>query len=133
MAENFGVRLTLENVHWCMYSNAGIAKQLEPYLGSGNLGYTLDVKQAVQSGDSIEAYCGDMGNRLCNVHLCDTILKNGEIYTCLPNRGQVDFRSLAECILKQNPKSSVTLEVYAPDYKDLDELKQSYQCALQTL
>ncbi len=127
IASSFGVRLTLENVHWCMYARNGLATLLEPFVLDSGLGYTLDVKQAMQSGDSVESYLQDMGERLCNVHLCDVIMRGDEMDTCLPGRGKVDFTALAEAIKRQNPKASVTMEVYAPDYRSMDELKQSYQ------
>ncbi len=126
MAASFGVRLTLENVHWCMYNQSGLAQTLSPYLADSQLGYTLDVKQAVQSGDSIEDYLKDMGNRLCNVHLCDVTCRDGLIQTCLPGQGQVDFAALAQKIKRINANASVTMEVYAPDYRTLEELQQSY-------
>ncbi len=126
LAASFGVCLTLENVHWCMYNLSGLAKTLSPYLKDCNLGYTLDVKQAVQSGDRIEDYLLDMGQRLCNVHLCDVQCRDGQMYTCLPGRGQVDFHALARSIKRANPNASVTMEVYAPDYKTLEELRKSY-------
>ncbi len=132
MAASFGVKLTLENVHWCMYARSGLAGLFEPYLGNCGLGYTLDIKQAVQSGDLMEDYVNDMGKRLCNVHLCDVITQEGEMYTCLPGKGQVDFAALAKALASQNPQASITLEVYASDYRSMGDLKQSYQylCAV---
>jgi sugar phosphate isomerase/epimerase len=126
LAESFGVRLTLENVHWCMYAQSGLAALLEPHLGGCSLGYTLDVKQAVQSGDAIEDYFFDMGKRLCNIHLCDVVRRNNEVHTCLPGQGEVDFERLCTMAAAQSPEASVTLEVYSPDYETIAELRQSY-------
>ena len=71
LADSYGIRLTLENVHWCQYHEVGYAKNLRPFLEDCSLGYTLDVKQAAQSGYPMEGYLEEMGDRLCNLHLCD--------------------------------------------------------------
>lgn len=126
MTASHGVNLTLENVHWCMYNQSGFAKALSPYLDDCPLGYTLDVKQAVQSGEDVQDYLEDMGARLRNVHLCDVLCRNGTVRTCLPGRGQVDFSALAHDVKRVNPNASVTLEVYAHDYRSMEELQQSY-------
>ena len=121
IASSFGVRLTLENVHWCMYARSGLAKLLDPHIKDSNLGYTLDVKQAMQSGDAIQDYLLDMGARLCNVHLCDVLMRGDQMQTCLPGHGMVDFMALSEALKQKNPQAFVTMEVYAPDYRDMEE------------
>lgn len=133
MADARGVRLTLENVHWCLYHEPDYARQMEPYLAGVSLGYTLDTKQAAQSGFDMMAYLTDMGSRLANVHLCDVAPRvNGEgLRTCLPGQGTLDFPMLAHALRKQGYQGPVTLEVYPGDYRTEQELGQVYQSLCQ--
>ena len=67
-----------------LYHEVGYAKNLRPFLEDCSLGYTLDVKQAAQSGYPMEGYLEEMGDRLCNLHLCDITEQEGMVYTsCL--------------------------------------------------
>ena len=61
MAADHGVLLALENVHWCMLSDPCALEALDPYVDGVTLGYTLDVKQAVQSGYTPWTYLERMG------------------------------------------------------------------------
>lgn len=133
MADARGVRLTLENVHWCLYHEPDYARRMEPYLDGVSLGYTLDTKQAAQSGYDMMEYLTDMGDRLANVHLCDVAPReNGQgLRTCLPGRGMLDFHALARALQKQHYKGPVTLEVYPGDYQSEQELGRIYQSLCQ--
>lgn len=132
LAATYGVRLTLENVHWCLYAQSGMAQALAPYVADSTLGYTLDIKQAAQAGEDASAYLADMGDRLCNVHLCDLLLQDGTVHTCLPGQGTFDFASLAAILKRTHRNASVTMEVYPSDYQDDEQLAQAYRrlCAL---
>lgn len=127
IAATYGVRLTLENVHWCVYAQSGMARQLAPYVADSALGYTLDVKQAAQAGEDAYAYLQDMGERLCNVHLCDLIVRDGAVQTRLPGQGEFDFSALADVLKRTHPEASVTMEVYPSDYQNDEQLAQAYQ------
>lgn len=133
MADARGVRLTLENVHWCLYHEPDYARRMEPYLDGVSLGYTLDTKQAAQSGYDMMEYLTDMGDRLANVHLCDVAPReNGQgLRTCLPGRGMLNFPVLAQALQKLHYKGPVTLEVYPGDYQSEQELGRIYQSLCQ--
>ena len=127
LADSYQVRLTLENVHWCQYHEVGFAKALEPYLSQCDLGYTLDIKQAAQSGFPMEGYMQEMGQRLCNVHLCDITEKDGRIYTSLPGQGAFDFADLSKKLKEKNFQGAVTMEVYPDDWEKDEALKRAYE------
>ncbi len=127
LADSYGVRLTLENVHWCQYHEVGYAKNLEPHLGDCSLGYTLDIKQAAQSGYPMEQYLEEMGNRVCNVHLCDIEQQGDYVITSLPGRGKFDFKHMANLLRERNFDGAVTMEVYPDDWAEEDELKNSFR------
>ena len=126
IASAYGVRLTLENVHWCTYANSGMAHALAPYVVESALGYTLDVKQAAQAGEDAYAFLADMGERLCNVHLCDLVVCQQDVQTCLPGQGSFDFAALAQVLRRTHPQANVTMEVYPSDYQDDEQLLQAY-------
>lgn len=127
LAESYGVRLTLENVHWCQYHEAGFAAAIAPYLNGCSLGYTLDIKQAAQSGCPMEAYLAEMGDRLCNVHLCDVTQKGDAVTPSLPGRGAFDFAALAETLRQRGFDGAVTLEVYPDNWQNEAELGHAYE------
>lgn len=133
MADARGVQLTLENVHWCLYHEPDYARRMEPYLQGVSLGYTLDTKQAAQSGYDMMDYLTDMGARLANVHLCDVAPRADKkgLRTCLPGQGTLDFSTLAQALREQHYDGPVTLEVYPGDYQSEQELGQVYQSLCQ--
>ena len=92
----------------------------------GFLWSTLDVKQAAQSGYPMEGYLEEMGDRLCNLHLCDITEQEGMVYTSLPGQGNFDFVHLAALLREKNFNGAVTMEVYPDDWEKENELRQSF-------
>ncbi len=127
IAGEYGIKLGFENVHWCMYSYAGFAAELKKHTMSDNLYFTLDIKQAVQSGDSINAYIADMGDRLINVHICDYRVEAGSVSLHLPGRGECDFGGLCKALALAGYNGPMIMEVYANNYQSLDELYDCYR------
>lgn len=127
-AKKKSVKLAYENVHWCWYSQPGFAKKLTAQPGTEDLYFTLDIKQAVQSGYPIGDYIDDMGGRLAHVHLCDYIAdeKKG-IVPALPFSGQTDWRDLKERLQNAGFDGTAMLEVYPSDYSSYDELAEVYR------
>ena len=113
-------------MHWCQYHEVGYAKNLRPFLEDCSLGYTLDVKQAAQSGYPMEGYLEEMGDRLCNLHLCDITEQEQMVYTSLPGQGNFDFVHLAALLREKNFNGAVTMEVYPDDWEKENELRQSF-------
>ncbi|QWT55435.1 sugar phosphate isomerase/epimerase [Christensenella sp. MSJ-20] len=126
MAADHGVLLALENVHWCMLSDPCALEALDPYVDGVTLGYTLDVKQAVQSGYTPWTYLERMGKKLRHVHICGTrVRKDGSIATCMPEEQPGLMEELLSRLCAQEYDGDVVLEVYNQDYGDYNDLARS--------
>ena len=126
-AKEYDVRFLWENVHWCVYQQPNFAHRLLEYCDHPNLGFTLDNKQAMISGYTVDAYIEDMGSRLSNVHICD-YYKNKEGYylTCLPGTGDLDLAHLKSSLQEAGYDGQATLEVYSSNYQTYAELSNCF-------
>lgn len=131
-AKPYHVALCYENVHWCWYRYPGFARELVQNSTSDNLYFTLDMKQAAQSGYDVLQYIDDMGARLRHIHVCDyeNHPEKGVI-PCLPFRGQTDWTSVRQRLREIRYSYLLMLEVYANDYGGYGELKQTYDAFTQ--
>jgi sugar phosphate isomerase/epimerase len=126
MAAEYGVTLTLENVHWCMLSDPDALETLDPFVDGATLGYTLDVKQAVQSGHTPWRYLERMGKKLRHVHICGTrVREDGSVATCMPEQQPGLMEELLSRLYAQEYDGDVVLEVYNQDYGDYNDLARS--------
>ena len=115
-----GVSLCLENVEWATYNRpsvfATLAKELPDLRG------VLDIKQARISGYPYEEYLTEMGNRLAYAHVSD-INDMGKM--CLPGQGCFDFDTMVKRLKDVGFNGALLVEVYADNYTQPIELKQS--------
>ena len=126
-AKERGVRLAYENVHWCWYQQPGFARELLKYVGSDNLYFTLDIKQAAQSGFEVSEFIGDMNGRLAHIHLCDYRKDNEKgIIPCLPFEGEMDWQGMRKQLKQMNYDGMLMLEVYPSDYDTYEDLLANY-------
>lgn len=121
-----GVRLCLENVEWALYNRPGLFQTFKRYCP--DLGGVLDIKQARISGYPYEAYLEDMGGSLAYVHVSDFKEDGG---MCLPGRGAFDFDTLLKRLRDGGFDGAVIIENYQNDYRELKELKDSYDYLLE--
>lgn len=127
LAKSYGIKLTWENVHWCWYAQPLFPEKLQKHLGDANLYYTLDVKQAAQSGYEPIEYIKHTADRLQNVHICDYVKTcNRGIVPVLPFNGEMDFDSLKKALANIEYSGAVMLEVYSDNYSNFDELRKTY-------
>ncbi|MEG2361310.1 MAG: sugar phosphate isomerase/epimerase [Christensenella sp.] len=126
-AKKKGVKLAYETVHWCWYNAPGFARELLKHVESDNLYFTLDIKQAAQSGYEIADYIDDMGARLAHIHVCDYI-KDAEkgIIPCLPFDGEMDWTGMKKKLKRMDYRGLLMLEVYPNDYASYDDLLENY-------
>ncbi len=113
-----GVRLCLENVHWALYNEPGIFRELKERCPQ--LSGVLDVKQARLSCYPYQMYIKDMEGSISHVHLSD-VDENGKI--CLPGRGIFDFEECLRRLKDAGFNGAALIEVYAGDYGEYRELK----------
>lgn len=127
IAEDYGVKLCYETVHWCWYHFPDFAPELLRHVDSSNLYFTLDLKQAAQSGYSPTEYIDRMEGRLKHVHVCDYVeTEDGRIMPCLPLRGDAPWENIRNKLIETHFDGYLVLEVYMNDYKDYGELLDSY-------
>lgn len=126
MAESYGVRLTLENVSWCFFREPEFALRLLDAMKQDGLHFTLDIKQAVRSGNDPFAFTELLGDRIDAVHCCDCRLENGRVRYLLPPRGGFDFSGLIRALRGKGFDGDVLLEVYSDTYSSLEELCDSF-------
>ncbi|MDL2238049.1 sugar phosphate isomerase/epimerase [Christensenellaceae bacterium OttesenSCG-928-K19] len=127
-AKEYGIALCYENVHWCWYNMPGFARELLSHVTSDNLYFTLDMKQAAQSGYSLFDYIEDMGDRLRHIHVCDYITSPERgILPCLPFHGETDWNRLRQVLGERGYRGMLMLEVYSSNYGAYEELKQNYE------
>jgi len=125
LAGEYGLRLAWENVSWCLFSHPGFAAEVLPHVKSDNLGFTLDVKQAVRSGHDPFDYLAAMGKRLCHVHLCDYDLQKPDYGLCLPGKGTFDFQRLFSELKANGYAGAAIIEPYSDIYGKVEELSVS--------
>lgn len=127
LAQSYGVALCYENVHWCWYNSPGFATALKQHTHSDNLYFTLDMKQAAQSGFPVLEYMKDMGNKLRHVHVCDYKLDEERgIVPCLPFEGEANWEGIRNKLIEIGYDGYLMLEVYATNYGKYAELKDTY-------
>lgn len=117
----YNVQLCLENVHWALYNEPKIFKQIQSRCP--NLKGILDVKQARLAGHSYIDYIHDMQNSIAFAHVSDCT-SDGKM--CLPGKGIFPFDECIKYLQGYGFDGSLIIEVYANDYKEYTELYQSY-------
>lgn len=128
VASEYGVRLCYETVHWCWYQYPEFAQKLLEHVYSDNLRFTLDMKQAAQSGYDCCEYIDKMGGRLSHVHVCDyRVEPDGGVEPAMPMEGQADWSSLRDKLWEIGYDELLMLEVYTMNYQSLQELLDSYE------
>lgn len=121
IAAEYGIALCFENVHWAHYAHPGFFTGIREYCSE--LCGCLDIKQAMQSGYSVEDYIKEMGDRIRTVHVCDY---DADGRLCAPGRGIFDFQRLFGLLRDCGADCPVLMELYSGDYEDLDELTRSF-------
>jgi sugar phosphate isomerase/epimerase len=126
LAESYGIQLTLENVSWCVFNEPSFGARLLDVIGTGELRFTLDVKQAVRSGHDPVEYVRAVGDYIVNLHLCDaTELSNGAVRYEMPGFGGYDFPALFCALAAHGYEGPALIEVYSDMYRDIPALYHS--------
>lgn len=127
VASAYGITLTLENVSWCVFNTPEFGRSLRESLGDDRLKFTLDVKQAVRSGQDPLAFVDALGTGIVNVHLCGAEkMADGRLALSMPGRGSFDFAALHAALQRQKAKYAAFIEVYSDMYSDFSELYDSF-------
>ena len=125
MAEDHGLRLTLENVSYSIMPTPEIGLTLQALMNK-TLYHTLDVKQSIRAGVDPMAFVNAFGERILAVHACDCDCENGTPRFCLPPRGGFDFKRVTDALGKKGFTGTALLEAYSDMYRDVAELRDAY-------
>ena len=107
LAKDRGMVIGWENVCWCQLTTP--ERVLEAKAALPQVRFTLDIKQAARAGRNPLEYVYAMGDRLCNVHVCDWH-DDGKL--CLPGEGDFDFAALMKALREVGYNGPVILEPY---------------------
>lgn len=127
-AASFGVVLAQENVERCRSRSSGFIQRMGKYLGD-DVRFVLDLKQALRSNESIFDMLDAMGDKVCHLHLSDSMGTE----SCLPpGQGMFDFAALKKRLKALNYAGCGVVELYRENYRNPEELYESY-CYLQAI
>lgn len=120
IANEYGITLCLENVHWAAGNTPKFFKEMLPYCE--NVGTVLDIKQARQSNYDVNDYLQVMGDRLKNVHVSD-VDENDEI--CMVGKGVFDFKKFINKLDEMNYAGPIMIEQYSKNFDAYEEVSES--------
>ncbi len=121
-AGEYDVSLAWENVYWCLSYSPDMIRAVMEHVTAGNIGFTLDIKQANRGGIDYGEYLDVMAEKLMNVHVNDYSPGN---MCLLPGRGQLDFERFYRQLDKINYKGPLTIEVYRDNFLHYGEIIES--------
>lgn len=119
-ARQHGMAVGWENVCWCQLTTP--QRVLEAKKALPQVRFTLDIKQAMRAGCDPVEFIRAMGEKLCNVHICDWT-QDGKL--CLPGEGNVDFKSLMHELRAVGYDGPVIMEPYLALIKSDEALLRS--------
>ncbi|MEN6594290.1 MAG: sugar phosphate isomerase/epimerase [Clostridiaceae bacterium] len=126
LARSYGIQLTLENVSWCVFNEPEYGLRLLEAIGSEDVKFTLDVKQAVRSGFDPLDFIRAVGSQIVNVHLCDaTKLESGAVRYDMPGFGAYDFDRMFTALANVGYRGPAFIEVYSDMYDEIPTLYES--------
>lgn len=113
-----GIKLSQENVSWCMSSDINFLKMIKEEC-KYPIYFTFDIKQSYKAGIEPEKYIDIMGKNIINLHIND----RDDMNLCLlPGQGNVNYKKLFQK-LKGNEYNGIgIIEVYSDNYSKYDEL-----------
>ena len=127
LAQEHGIKLAWETVHWCWYRDPDFPVKLMQHTPHDNLYFTLDVKQAAQAGHDPAEYIAATGGKLANVHLCDYRYSEEKgMGPTLPFEGDLNIEALKSELAACGYDGPVILEVYSSNYQDYTQLQENY-------
>ena len=121
-AENTGARPAQENVRQHRSGSTAFLRGMREYLGE-ECAFVLDVKQCRLSGCTVEETARAMGDRLCHVHLSDSL---GEKACLLPGEGEFDLAAFRRLLESLAYRGTVVTEVYRDSFSGEKELEKAY-------
>ena len=121
ISQEQGIKLSQENVSWCMSSNLDFLLYLREEM-KDSLYFTLDIKQAYKAFTEPEKYLDIMKENINNLHIND----RDEKHLCmLPGKGKVDYKNIFSKLNNIGYKGISIIEVYRENYSGYNELMEA--------
>ena len=128
IAADHGLELLWENVSWCAMRDPEDVRQVMELLP--DMGFVLDVKQALRAGVEPLRMLEAMGGRVRHVHVLDW---DAEDRLRLPGQGTIDWRALIGALRAQGYDGAVVLEPYEWMTRDHDAVRRSLECLREAM
>lgn len=119
IAEEYGIKLCLENVHWSLFNTPDFYASMKSF--APNIGTVLDIKQAWQSGYDWRDYIRVMSDSISNVHVSD--VSDGQIK--MVGKGSFPFGELASRLVDVGYDGPLIIEQYSKNYDSFDEVAEA--------
>ncbi len=122
-SEKYDVSVILENVARSESSNNRYLEELKRNL-KDDIGFVLDIKQAVRSGHDPFEVLEVMGQNTKHIHISDF---TDESDCLLPFKGGFDFEAFFKKLLDMNYDGCVMIEVYNDCYNEYNDIVNSLE------
>lgn len=120
VAAEHGLEMLWENVSWCSLRGPEDAGEILKRFP--DMGFVLDVKQALRAGETPFAMLDAMDGHVRHVHALDM---DAAGRLCLPGQGTVDWPGLMRALRSVGYDGAVILEPYEWMARDHDALRRS--------
>lgn len=122
-AAQHGIILCQENVNGYRSADPEFLNVLNEY-SNNKINFTLDIKQCVRAGYSVNEIISAMGSNIKHVHISDHSVASDCL---LPLHGGFDFKSLFNIMDSLDYCGDYMIEVYNSAYSDYKEIISSYK------
>lgn len=117
--QDYGITLCQENVVRCKCGSSDTVRRMRELIGE-EVHFTLDVKQAVRSGEDVFEMMEAMGDRIAHVHISDHTVA----HDCLPpGTGEMGYAAFFRRLRQLGFDGNVILELYRENFTGDNELQ----------
>ncbi|MCI6640204.1 MAG: sugar phosphate isomerase/epimerase [Pygmaiobacter massiliensis] len=127
--QDYGITLCQENVVRCKCGSVENILRMRRQLGD-EVHFTLDVKQAVRSGEDLMEMIDAMGSAIAHLHISDHM--PGE--DCLPpGQGSMEYLPFFRRLVGKGFDGAIIIELYRHNFGELSDLLQAREFLRQQL
>jgi sugar phosphate isomerase/epimerase len=117
-----GVHLCQENVSRCTSHSSVFLHKMSLALPKAH--FVFDVKQAVRSGEEIDAYIRAIGTKIAHIHISD---HNTSQDCLIPGKGTLNIANFLINMSKNGFSGGVVVELYRENFGTLVDIYRGYQ------
>lgn len=127
--KRFGVTLCQENVNGYRSADPEFLADMVRLLGN-DANFTLDIKQCVRAGYTVNEIIQSMDGKIRHVHISDHSLAGDCL---LPTRGNFNFSDLINTLSADGYAGDYVIEVYQNAYKHYSEILECHKALCNSL